>query len=318
MHSPLIVLGIGSVTVLRASVGFLIFLLGISLKRSGEPAWFFGLVIVALGLGSFVGNALAPVARRHLHEERILGFALVVPLFFSVLAVIAANRVGTLLAALGVGAGAAVGRQAFDAVVQRETHELDRGRAFARFDTRFQLAWVLGALLPVLLRPPLRVGFALLALGLGVGLVLYLTTLRSLVPEPLVPEPLVPEPQAGDDEPRADQPRADQPRADQPRADQPRADQPRADEHGTPAPPDAVLATARRLLDTGDDRSAVVLAASAALDRPRRPLVRGDPRCAQLAALRRQALGEGEPLCAASALAALDLAADLLRGAAPR
>jgi len=193
----------------------------------------------------------------------------------AVLAVIADNRVGTLLGALGMGAGAAIGRQAFDAVVQRETHELDRGRAFARFDTRFQLAWVLGALLPVLLQPPLRVGFALLAVGLGVGIVLYLTTIRSYEVEP--------------------------------------------HPHGEPdvpvqAPPEEVLATARRLLDTGEDRSAVVLAASAVLDQPHDDQQPRDPRCAKLAALRRRALGEGEAVSPATALVALDLATDLLEG----
>ncbi|MPY92931.1 MAG: hypothetical protein GEV08_07645 [Acidimicrobiia bacterium] len=155
-------------------------------------------------------------------------------------------------------------------MVQRETHELDRGRAFARFDTRFQLAWVLGALMPVLLRPPLRVGFSLLALGLAVGLVLYLSALRSVQPEAA-----------------------------------------RRQDAG-PAPPDEVLATARRLLDAGEERSAVVLAASAALDHPRLAVRGGDSRCGELATFRRRALGDGEPLSTEAAVAALDLAADLI------
>ncbi|MPY92930.1 MAG: hypothetical protein GEV08_07640 [Acidimicrobiia bacterium] len=95
LHSPLVVLGASAVTALRASVGFTIFLLGISLKRGAAPAWYFGLVIVALGVGSFAGNVAAPIARRHLNEERILGLALIVPLVFVVVATIAGNRAGT-------------------------------------------------------------------------------------------------------------------------------------------------------------------------------------------------------------------------------
>jgi hypothetical protein len=185
MHGPRVVLGAGAVTVLRCGVGFMLFLLGMSLKRSGEPAWVFGLVLVAMGVGSFLGNALAPMARRHLTEERIVEVSLGLPLVVAVVGAIADNSVGTLLGAAGVGAGAAIGRQAFDAVVQRETHELDRGRAFAGFDTRFQLAWVLGALMPVLFRPPVRVGFALLGAGFFVGLLLYQSALRDVpAPEP--------------------------------------------------------------------------------------------------------------------------------------
>lgn len=273
LHSPLVVVGAGTVTALRAGVGFTIFLLGITLKRNAEPAWYFGLVIVALGLGSFAGNVVAPIARRHLREERLLGAALLLPLVCAVIATIANNRVGTLLGAIGVGAGGAVGRQAFDAIVQRETHELDRGRAFARFDSRFQLAWVLGALLPVLLRPPLRAGFGLLAVGLLVGLVLYLSALRSLQPDPGTPQT-----------------------------------------EEADASPDELLSAAQRLLDSGDERAAVVLAAATVLDRPPGPEEEGeepDPRGAELAALRRRALGEGEPICAESARAALTLAAAL-------
>lgn len=270
LHGPSVVLGAGAVTGLRAAVGFTIFLLGIALKRSAEPAWYFGLVIVALGLGSFAGNVAAPWLRRHFHEDRIVGIGLVVPLALSLVAAVGPNRVGVLLGALGAGAGGAVGRQAFDAVVQRETHELDRGRAFARFDTRFQLAWVLGALLPVILRPPLRVGFLMLALGLVVALVLYLSALRSLHPE-------------------------------------------RGGEEEGHSPPDELLRSARRLLDSGDERAAVVLATSAVLDPPRRAMGRGDPRYVALVNYRRRALGDGATLNPAEAQGAIELA-ERLRG----
>ena len=52
---------------------------------------------------------------------------------------------------LTVGAATGGGRLAFDSIVQRDAPELARGRLFARYETRFQLAWVLGALIPVAL-----------------------------------------------------------------------------------------------------------------------------------------------------------------------
>ena len=42
---------------------------------------------------------------------------------------------------------------AFDSLVQRDAPDANRGRSFARFETRFQLVWVIGALLPLLLLP---------------------------------------------------------------------------------------------------------------------------------------------------------------------
>jgi hypothetical protein len=53
-----------------------------------------------------------------------------------------------LVFAFGVASGA--GKVAFDAIVQRETPEGGRGWAFARFESFLQLAWVGGALIPLL------------------------------------------------------------------------------------------------------------------------------------------------------------------------
>ena len=52
------------------------------------------------------------------------------------------------------------GKLAFDSIVQRDAPDANRGRSFARFETRFQLVWVIGALIPVLLLPIPRRGSA--------------------------------------------------------------------------------------------------------------------------------------------------------------
>ena len=55
-------------------------------------------------------------------------------------------------------------KQAFDAIVQRDAPDANRGRSFARFETRFQLVWVIGALIPVVLPIPAQAGFLAVAL----------------------------------------------------------------------------------------------------------------------------------------------------------
>jgi hypothetical protein len=82
--------------------------------------------------------------------------------------------------ALAVGTAASVGRLAFDSIIQRDAPDANFGRSFARFETRFQLAWVVGAALPVAVRIPNATGMALLALTSAVALSSYLAGLRAL------------------------------------------------------------------------------------------------------------------------------------------
>ena len=98
------------------------------------------------------------------------------------LALVAARQLGrplAVLTALAVGAGAGAGKLAFDSLVQRDAPDADRGRTFARFETRFQLAWVVGGLLPVAVPMPERIGYAILAAVLGFFALSYLGGLRA-------------------------------------------------------------------------------------------------------------------------------------------
>lgn len=178
---PSIVFAGTAMAVMRGCVGFLTFLLAFLLKERGEEAWVFGLVLVAGAGGGFVGVMLTPRLRRVLREESMLAGALLVP---AVVALLAARDGGTLGAvAIGftVAAGAACGRIAFDSLVHRDGPEHLRGRAFARFETRFQLAWVAGALIPVALLDWLdrRWGFFVLAITLFFAGLSYVAGLRA-------------------------------------------------------------------------------------------------------------------------------------------
>jgi hypothetical protein len=179
LHAPTIVLAASAMGMLRGAMGFLTFLLAFSLKAENEPAWFFGLVLGASGAGGFLGAVTAPTWRRKLKEEAILVGALLVPSIVALLCARSAGRGAVLLAALFVAMGASSGKLAFDSLVQRDAPDAARGRAFARFETRFQLVWVIGALLAVVGRFSDRAGFLLLTLALGFGGLSYLGGVRS-------------------------------------------------------------------------------------------------------------------------------------------
>ena len=72
---------------------------------------------------------------------------------------------GSMLLAAIVAIVSTAGRLAFDSLVQRDAPDANRGRSFAAFELRFQIVWVVGAVIPVLIPIPLRVGFLVIAGG---------------------------------------------------------------------------------------------------------------------------------------------------------
>jgi MFS family permease len=181
LAAPSIVFAGTATAFLRGGVGFLTFLLAFSLKRSGQPAWFYGLVLGASAIGGFAGVVVTPALRKRFREETILASSLLVPAVVALFSARDGGRVGAMTAAFIVALGAASGRIAFDSLLQRDGPEHLRGRAFARFETRFQLVWVAGALIPVALLDVIttRSGFFILAVALGAGGLSYVGGLRA-------------------------------------------------------------------------------------------------------------------------------------------
>jgi hypothetical protein len=169
-----------AMALLRAQVGFLTFLVAFGFRRSSAPSWWFGLVLAASMGATLAGNALAPRLRERLREEVIIAAAL----FLVAVAGLGAARLdGRLWAALVAGAvGLAAGsaKLAFDALVQTDAPELERGRSFARFEAGFQLVWVIGALLPVVIATPLRQGYDVLGIASVAAGAAYVVALRKL------------------------------------------------------------------------------------------------------------------------------------------
>jgi MFS family permease len=151
----------GAMMVLRAGIGFVVFLVAFALKRAGDPTWFFGIVALCSIAGGLAGTYASPMLRRRLHrEEPLLTSALIVTAAVSVIAAAEVAHATIAAAVFAVAFGASIGRQGFDSILQRDAPDAARGRSFARFETQFQLLWVLGALGAVVVRPSTANGLA--------------------------------------------------------------------------------------------------------------------------------------------------------------
>jgi hypothetical protein len=158
---------------LRATVGFTFFLLAFWLRtKTAGNAWF-GVAVALSALGTMAGNFLGPRLRRSLREETMLLGALALSAVGGVTAALIGEVfVGVLLAGV-VNLAAAVGRLAFESTVQREAPQANRGRAFARFETRFQLGWAVAGLIPVVIDIPGPIGFLLVGVVSAAGFFNY-------------------------------------------------------------------------------------------------------------------------------------------------
>jgi predicted MFS family arabinose efflux permease len=171
VHTRPVILGASAVTTFRASIGFLTFLIAFGFRQASEPVWLYGAALAALGVGNFAATILTPaIRRRWLREEQLFAAALLLASVATLYSAWRVGRVSVLVASFAVGLGANVGRQAFDSILQRDAPDAARGRFFARFETRFQLAWVVGALVPVVLQSSTRAGLTVLGAVFAVAL----------------------------------------------------------------------------------------------------------------------------------------------------
>ena len=173
LHGASIRLSVTGMAVLRLVVGFLTFLIAFEFRRTGAPTWWYGLAVGASLVGSFVGAVVAPPLRRMVTEERILLGSLLLVGLVGFVAARNGGRPAVAVLALAVGVAASAGKQAFDSIVQRDAPDAVRGRTFARFETRFQVVWVVGAFLPVVVAIPLTTGMDLIAVAGTAAFVSY-------------------------------------------------------------------------------------------------------------------------------------------------
>jgi hypothetical protein len=164
---------------IRFLVGFLVFHLAFAMRREDFGSVQLGLLIASAATGTLFGAIVAPRLRRRLKEEGIM----IVSLLAAGVAGLLAGKwfsvpsAAILVFVFGVTSGAA--KVAFDSIVQQGTPEGGRGWAFARFESILQLAWVVGALVP--LGVPLSSGTGVIVSGIvAVALgILYLAGRRK-------------------------------------------------------------------------------------------------------------------------------------------
>ena len=168
-------LAAAAMVLLRASVGFILFHLAFLFRDQDDGSTFLlGLAVGLSSLGALAGNAIAPTLRRRLPEERMVLVALTLPALAGLWAAVVGGAVAGIVVASCANFAAAVGRLSFESLVQRDGPVTNRGQAFAMFETRFQLGWVIAAVVPVLFNLPGRAGFALVGLVMASAVLNYL------------------------------------------------------------------------------------------------------------------------------------------------
>jgi len=140
--------------------GFLLALLAFEFRGAEAGALDFGALIAAGGAGYGLASFISPFLERRLSEEPMVVAALAVE---AAAAFIAGQFFGLgAAAALAAAAGLAWGtaKFAFDGLLQSRVHADRRGSAFTRAETLFQLAWVIGAIIPVAVAIDAEIGLA--------------------------------------------------------------------------------------------------------------------------------------------------------------
>ena len=168
LHSGTVLRAAHTMRFLRGAVGFMFFHLAFWLRSEiAGTAWF----ALALGIGSLstlVANSLGGLVRRVLREHVVLEIALVVVAVVGLVAAYVGSITAGIVLTGVIYAVGALGKLAFDSILQSRAPDANRSRAFARYETRNQLAQVAGGFVAVGLTPSGPIGFAIIG---SIGLV---------------------------------------------------------------------------------------------------------------------------------------------------
>jgi predicted MFS family arabinose efflux permease len=178
-HLPVVVVSSIGMIAIRAAVGFFIFTIAFTLRRDSEPAYVYGVAAACYAGGAFIGHSAASMLRGRLREEQLIAVAIAAPAAFTAVGMLGVSVPLLMLIASLVGFSTTLGRNAFDALVQRVAPDALLGRAGARYETEFQLAWVFGGVLATPISLPVEVSMTVLTLIYVPGLLLFLRASRD-------------------------------------------------------------------------------------------------------------------------------------------
>lgn len=182
LRSSGVLLAAGGMALVRATSGFLTFHLFFWTRAEFDDKGllYLGLAAGAGTAGSMVGNSLAPSIRRLLREERMMMIGLGVISAAGISAAVVGGVATAVVLTFVVNLSTAVCRLAFDSIVQRDAPDANQGRAFASFETRFQLSWVIAGVAPVFFTLPGQVGFLVVGVFGSIAAVTYVIGSRAV------------------------------------------------------------------------------------------------------------------------------------------
>ncbi|MCZ0911938.1 MFS transporter [Gordonia amicalis] len=192
MRQPLgrtVVAGLWGNGTIRILTGFLTLFVAFYAKaQQGDTSdWtqllLLGAVGAAAGVGNMIGNGVG--TRLELkNPPNIIVWSTAACFVVAVLAAVFGNIAAAAVAALVASGTSAIGKVCLDSSIQDDLPDESRASAFGRSETVLQLSWVFGASLGVLLPPTLWIGFTVVSVLLGLGLLQTVLTTRgsSLVP----------------------------------------------------------------------------------------------------------------------------------------
>ncbi|MBT5864184.1 MAG: MFS transporter [Ilumatobacter sp.] len=178
-HLPVVFVASVGMVAIRGAVGFFLFTLAFTLRRDSQPAVIYGLAAACYGFGAFAGHTVISLLRRRFSEQQLIGLAIAAPAAFTAVGILGVSTPLLLVIAALVGLSTTLGRNAFDSLLQRRAPEALLGRAGARYETRFQLAWVFGGAVatPISLAP--EVSMMILTAIYLPGLAVFIRALRE-------------------------------------------------------------------------------------------------------------------------------------------
>lgn len=194
MRQPLgrkVVAGLWGNGTIRILTGFLTLFIAFYAKAqqtsgSGEgmaQLLMLGAVGGAAGVGNVIGNGVGTRLQLK-NPPAIVVWATASCFAVSVVTAVLGNIVVAAIAALVASGTSAIGKVCLDSSIQTDLPDESRASAFGRSETVLQLSWVFGATLGVLLPPKLWLGFTVVSVLLGIGLLQTVLTTRgtTLVP----------------------------------------------------------------------------------------------------------------------------------------